>query len=347
MEIGKNERLSFQTTRARKTAPPVAFGEFQTSLGTAGQAPFSGLIKVRIGINPSYHLTHIHVYLCKLTEPISGLENSSPFQVEVNRNPPLKRKFAQNDQPQIKFESRGISTPTNVFDVTNNAIQTKRLKRTNQNATTNQPMRLLNRMEVKVKISSTETCQKQKCLICNIILDSKYSLRSHMKNNHVSSFTEELEAKASREEMKICPICQTEFIHPSKLQIHLRKYKFEDLIEASSFSNTSSRANRSQAKATGPVIIDEDDEIEDLKKKEDEKILQRLKPIKHEEINCQFCFNSFRSKVSLNRHLGTDSIFQRFTDDEQWTVHPYRPRISVILYVVYLLARTSNLYLCH
>ena len=53
MEIGKNERLSFQTTRARKTAPPVAFGEFQTSLGTAGQAPFSGLIKVRIGINPS------------------------------------------------------------------------------------------------------------------------------------------------------------------------------------------------------------------------------------------------------------------------------------------------------
>ena len=198
------------------------------------------------------------------------------------------------------------ATSTNVFDVTNTAIQTKRLKQTNQIAPSREPIKLLNRMEIKVKISSETSCQKQKCLICNIILDSKYSLRSHMKNNHLSSFTEELEARASREEMKICPICQTEFIHPSKLQIHLRKYKFEDLIEASSFSNTSSRANRSQAKATGPVIIDEDDEIEDLKKKKDEKILQRLKPIKHEEINCQFCFNSFRSKVSLNRHLGRD-----------------------------------------
>ena len=61
MEIGKNERLTFQTTRARKTAPPVAFGEFhQSSIGSrahvnldsVGQGPFSGLIKVRIGINP-------------------------------------------------------------------------------------------------------------------------------------------------------------------------------------------------------------------------------------------------------------------------------------------------------
>ena len=64
MEIGKNERLTFQTTRARKTAPPVAFGEFhQTTLSSmgsrthvnldsVGQGPFSGLIKVRIGINP-------------------------------------------------------------------------------------------------------------------------------------------------------------------------------------------------------------------------------------------------------------------------------------------------------
>ena len=196
-----------------------------------------------------------------------------------------------------------INNATNVFDVTNTAIQTKRLKQTNQIAPSREPIKLLNRMEVKVKISSETSCQKQKCLICNIILDSMYSLRSHMKNNHLSSFTEELEARASREEMKICPICQTEFIHPSKLKIHLRKYNFEDLIEASSLSKTSSRTDRSQ------VVIDEDDEVEDdLKKKEDEKILQRLKPIKHEEINCQFCFNSFRSKVSLNQHLGRDSI---------------------------------------
>ena len=66
MEIGKNERISFQTTRARKTAAPVTFGEFHqaplstgrahhVTLDNGGQAgPFSGLIKVRIGINPCH-----------------------------------------------------------------------------------------------------------------------------------------------------------------------------------------------------------------------------------------------------------------------------------------------------
>lgn len=188
------------------------------------------------------------------------------------------------------------------FDTTNTCIQSKRLKRTNQLAAN----RLLNRMEVKVKISSDITCQKQKCVVCNIILDSKYGLRNHMKNNHLSSFTEELEARVSREQLKICPICQTEFINPSKLKIHLQKYKLEDLIEASSFSKTSS-GRRNQSKTSQPVVIDGDEEIdqaEDLKKKEDKKILERLKPIKHEELNCQFCYNSFRSKVSLNQHLG-------------------------------------------
>jgi hypothetical protein len=131
-----------------------------------------------------------------------------------------------------------------------------------------------------------------------------------MKNNHLSSFTEELEARASREQLKICPICQTEFIHPSKLKIHLRKYKLEDLIEASSFSKATS-CRRSLSKRSQPVVIDEDDEIneaEDLKKKEDKKILQRLKPIRHEDFNCQFCYNCFGSKVSLNQHLGNGTL---------------------------------------
>ena len=65
MEIGKNERISFQTTRARKTAAPVSFGEFQASAGrthvtldNGGQSAFSGLIKVRIGINPYNLISH-------------------------------------------------------------------------------------------------------------------------------------------------------------------------------------------------------------------------------------------------------------------------------------------------
>jgi len=91
-----------------------------------------------------------------------------------------------------------------------------------------------------------------------------------MKNNHLSSFTEELEARVSSEQLKICPICQTEFINPSKLKIHLQKYKLEDLIEASSFSKTSSR-RRNQSKTSQPVVIDEDEEIEDFKKKRRQK----------------------------------------------------------------------------
>ena len=65
MEIGKNERMSFQTTRARKTAAPVSFGEFQASTGrthvtldSGGQSAFSGLIKVRIRINPCNLISH-------------------------------------------------------------------------------------------------------------------------------------------------------------------------------------------------------------------------------------------------------------------------------------------------
>lgn len=148
------------------------------------------------------------------------------------------------------------------------------------------------RLEVKVKISS-DIGPRQVCLICKISLDSVFSLKNHVLASH-KDFLKELENLVEKTKSNICPICKTEFINQSKLKLHLRKYSLDDVIENCVKRNSGSDND----KTTKPVVVEELDDIPLRGKPIQPNIL-----IKHNQITCQFCYNSFRTKISLNKHL--------------------------------------------
>ena len=90
---------------------------------------------------------------------------------------------------------------------------------------------------------------------------------------------------------KICPICESEFISPEKLSVHIRKYRIESLIALGT------RWKPDQDVSVLPRVV----ELERMHFSPES--TGAIPP--RSEFKCQFCYNIFKTRNSLNQHLET------------------------------------------